>query len=241
MPYALVTGAGVRVGRAIAEHLAAAGYTLLLHANRSEQAARELQAEIEAKGGQASVHVADLGTSAGIDALAAAAAEQTGALDVLVNSAALFGKVPFREVSRADFARLHAVNTEAPFFLTQRLLPLLEAAAPSLVVNVGDILGQRSPPGYAHYAITKAALLHLTRALAVELAPKVRVNAVSPGTVAFPEDYDEELREKIRRRVPLGRVGEPDDIARAVIFLAQHAPFVSGQDLQVDGGRSAVP
>jgi pteridine reductase len=241
MPYALVTGAGVRVGRAIACALAAEGYTLLLHANSSRAAVDEVRAGIEARGGAASVHLHDLSSPAGTDALAREAAEATDTLDVLVNSAALFGKVPFREVSREDYARLQAVNLEAPFFLTQRLLPLLEAAAPSLVVNIGDVMGQRSGPGYAHYAVTKAALLHLTRALAVELAPKVRVCSVSPGTVDFPVDYDEELRGRIRRRIPLGHEGEAADIARAVVFLAKHAPFVSGQDLQVDGGRSQVP
>lgn len=241
MPTAVVTGAGVRVGRAIAEALAHAGYVTALHANRSRDAVTEVRRGIEDRGGEASVHLADLSSPVEVERLAREVSERYGSVDVLVNSAALFEKVPFREVSREQVARMRAVNLDAPFFLTQALLPALEEGDGGLVVNITDIMGERSPPGFAHYAITKAALLHLTRALAVELAPKVRVNALSPGTVAFPEDYSDEDRQKVLRRVPLRREGEPEDIARAVVFLASQAPYVTGQVLAVDGGRGCVP
>ncbi len=242
MPTALVTGAGVRVGRAIAIALAREGYVVALHANASRDAVLEVQAEIESAGGRASVHLADLSQTGEVRRLAAEVTERAeGSLDVLVNSAALFEKVAFRDVSEAQVTRMRAVNLDAPFFLTQALLPALEAGAGGLVVNLTDILAERSPPGFAHYAITKAALLHLTRALAVELAPKVRVNALAPGTVLFPDDYDDQQRANVLRRVPLARAGEPDDIARAVLFLAKDAPYVSGQVLAIDGGRSCVP
>lgn len=241
MPSALVTGAGIRVGRAIALALSRAGFSVALHANRSRDAVCAVQEQIQQSGGQASVHLADLSAREDVLRLADEVMELHPSLDVLVNSAALFEQVPFRDVSPAAVDVMRAVNLDAPFFLTQRLLPALEAEAGGLVVNITDILGERSPPGFAHYAITKAALLHLTRALAVELAPKVRVNALSPGTVAFPEDYSAEAREKILRRVPLRREGTPEDIARCVVFLAREAPYVTGQTLDVDGGRSCVP
>lgn len=241
MPAALVTGAGVRVGRAIALALAREGYALALHANRSRDAVVEVQREIEQGGGSATVHLADLSRTGEVKRLAREVEDAHGDLDVLVNSAALFEKVPFKDVSEEQVVRMRAVNLDAPFFLTQALLPALERSGAGLVVNITDILGERSPPGFAHYAITKAALLHLTRALAVELAPKVRVNALSPGTVLFPEDYDEAQRKSVLRRVPLAREGQPDDVARAVVFLAKEAPYVTGQVIALDGGRSCVP
>lgn len=229
------------MGRAIALALAKEGYALALHANASRDAVLEVQREIEEGGGEATVHLADLSRVDEVKRLAREVDETHRELDVLVNSAALFEKVPFRDVREEQVARMRQVNLDAPFFLTQALLPALERGEGGLVVNITDILGERSPPGFAHYAITKAALLHLTRALAVELAPKVRVNALSPGTVLFPPDYDEAQRKSVLRRVPLAREGEPDDIARAVVFLATQAPYVTGQVLAVDGGRSCVP
>lgn len=229
------------MGRAIALALARAGYSLALHANASRDAVLEVQQEIESGGGEATVHLADLSRLDEVKRLAREVMDAHPDLHILVNSAALFEKVPFREVSEEQVARMRQVNLDAPFFLTQALLPALERGEGGLVVNITDILGERSPPGFAHYAITKAALLHLTRALAVELAPKVRVNALSPGTVLFPEDYDEAARASVLRRVPLAREGVPEDVARAVVFLAQDAPYVTGQVLALDGGRSVVP
>lgn len=240
MPVALVTGSGVRLGRAIALELAGAGYDLLLHANRSVEAVRSLRDEIAAVGRNVSVLQADLSTSEGQDALAREAARQAGALDVLVNNAGLFEKIPFEEVGRETWRRMLSVNLEAPYFLVQALLPSLRRAPSPCVVNLTDIGGERPTPGYSHYSITKAGLLMLTRTLAAELAPQVRVNAVSPGTVVFPEDFDDVTRAEYLARIPMRREGSAEDVARAVVFLVRDAPYVTGQAINVDGGRSSV-
>ena len=133
---------------------------------------------------------------------------------------------------------MQAINLEAPFFLTQALLPSLKKSDRACVVNITDIGGERPVTEYAHYSVSKAGLLMLTRALAVELAPAVRVNAVSPGTVAFPENFTEDERRHHLRRVPMAREGKVEDAAQAVAFLAK-APYVTGQVLAIDGGRSA--
>lgn len=179
--------------------------------------------------------MSDLSTESGVEALAAAA-HSRGTLDVLVNNAGIYESTPFVRTTRAELARTLAVNLEAPFFLTQALLPLLLAAPAPCVVNVTDVAVRRPYPRYAPYLVSKAGLTMLTKALALELAPRVRVNAVAPGTVAFPEDFDPEKRARILARVPLGREGSPDDIGRAVVFLVRDAPYSTGHVLDVGGG-----
>jgi pteridine reductase len=236
---ALVTGAGIRVGRAVAEALAVAGYDLVLHANRSRQPVEEVAREARALGRRAEVVVADLSDSGEVDRLGQELRARHPALDLLVHNAGLFERVDFADITRAQYRHMLAVNLDAPFFLTQALLPSLLAAEDPLVVQVGDIAGERPVPRYAHYSVSKAGVLMLTRALAVELGPKVRVNAVSPGTVAFPENFDQAARERIVGRVPLRREGTPADVAEAVLYLTR-ARYVTGQVLGVDGGRGAV-
>ncbi len=236
MPLALVTGAGVRVGRAIAVALADAGFDLLLHAHRSREAAGGVAAEVRRRGREAELVVADLSDPAGPSELVAAVTAKRSSLDVLVNSAGLYERVRFADLTRAQVERMMRVNVEAPLFLVQGLLPLLEAAPSPCVVNVTDVAIARPYPGYAHYMTSKAALEELTKALAVELAPRVRVNAVAPGTVAFPDDFDAHKRARILARVPAGREGTPDDIGRAVVYLVRDAPYVTGHTLSVDGG-----
>jgi pteridine reductase len=165
--------------------------------------------------------------------------ERASELDVLVHNAGLFEKLAFEAIDADRYRRMQAVNVEAPFFLTQALLPALRAAS-GVVIHLTDIGGERPIPGYAHYSVSKAALIMLTRALAAELAPSVRVNAVSPGTVIFPEDFDEATRAAFLARIPLGREGDGADVAKAVLFLVRDAPYVTGQVLAVDGGRSSV-
>lgn len=239
MGVALVTGAGVRVGRAIAFALAQAGYDLHLHVHSSLEEAEYLQKQLQELGRSTWVWQADLGDETSLKDLATHVMRETPALDVLVHNAGLFERIPFRSVSRDAFRRMLGINLEAPYFLTQLLLPALEEARDPLVVNIGDIAGERPIPHYSHYAVSKAGLLMLTRSLAVELAPRIRVNAVSPGTVAFPEDMGADTREKIIARIPMQREGSPTDIARAVRFLAEEAPYITGQVLNVDGGWSA--
>lgn len=240
MPTAFITGAGVRLGQATALALARAGYDLVLHANRSRVALDSVATEARALGRRVETVLADLSQPSAVDALARTVAASAPRLDVLVHNAGLFEAVPFERIDREQYRRMQAVNLEAPFFLTQALLPNLRAARPAAVVHVADIAGERPLPGYAHYSVSKSALLMLTRALAAELAPDVRVNAVSPGTVLFPEDFDAETRARFLARIPLGREGSAEDVARTILFLVRDAPYVTGQALAVDGGRSSV-
>ncbi|MBM7113624.1 SDR family oxidoreductase [Archangium primigenium] len=239
MTTAFITGAGVRVGSAVARALGQAGYDLALHANRSAESVRALAEEFEVLGRRVTVHTADLSRPEAVDALGAEVRAAHPALDVVVHNAGLYAAVPFGAITRAQYQTMVGVNLDAPFFLTQALLPSLRAGTSPLVVHLTDIAGERPVGGYAHYSVSKAGLIMLTRALAVELAPHVRVNAISPGTVAFPEDFDAAAREDTLRRIPLGREGSVEDVARAVLFLARDAPYVTGQVLAVDGGRSA--
>jgi len=239
MSTAFVTGAGIRVGRAIALALADAGYDLVLHANASLQALEEVAAEARRRGRTVDLRTADLSDGAAVDRLAADVRAAHPALDLVVHNAGLFERAPFGTIDRARYRRMQAVNLDAPFFLTQGLLPALRAAAAPCVIHVTDIAADRPYEGYAHYSVSKAGLAMLTRALAVELAPHVRVNAVAPGTVAFPPDFDAAARAAVLARVPLRREGDPEDVARAVVFLAQQ-PYLTGQVIDVDGGRSVV-
>lgn len=240
MPLALITGAGIRVGRAIAIALANAGYDLVLHAHRSQQGLSEVAAI--AKTHQRSVQqvLADLSATDGVATLTAAIQAQHQALDVLVNSAGAYERLPFADLSRASYARMMAVNLEAPLFLTQALLPLLRAAPAPCVINITDASIDKPYAGYTHYMVSKAALSMLTRTLAIELAPRIRVNAVAPGTVVFPSDFDPAKRQRIVSRIPLARAGTAEDIGRAVVYLVRDAPYVTGQTIAVDGGATLV-
>lgn len=234
---ALVTGGGVRLGRQIALALADCGYDLVLHCFSSREGAEGVAQEARARGVSAVVVPADLGTVEGCAALCA----EAGAVDVLVNNAALYEAVPFGEMSVASWERMLAVNTRAPALLAQGLLPGLRASLQEgggVIINICDIGGDRPAPGYTHYSVSKAGIRMLTRALAVELAPQVRVNSVSPGTVLPPVELSEDAAAAILSTIPAGRFGTADDIARAVVFLVTQAPYITGQDLAVCGGRS---
>lgn len=235
-----ISGAGVRVGRALALAFADAGYDLLLHAHRSRGPVEEVAEAVRAHGRKASIFLADLSREEEVERLAAEIREATPSLDVLVHNAAIYEAIPFAAIDRARYRRMQAINLEAPFFLSQALLPLLEKGRDPLILHIGDIGGERAEPGFAHYSVSKAGILMLTRALAVELAPRIRVNAISPGTVIFPEGLDDATRRAILARIPMGREGTGDDVARAAVFLAKDAPYFTGQILAVDGGRSAL-
>lgn len=239
MGTAFVTGAGIRIGSAVARALGRAGYDLALHANRSLDSLQSLAEELRGLGRRVTLHAGDLSHPDAVDALGAQVRAACPSLDVVVHNAGLFERVDFADITRAQYRRMLGVNLDAPFFLTQALLPSLRAGKDPLVVHLTDIGGERPVSHYAHYSVSKAGLIMLTRALAVELAPHVRVNAVSPGTVAFPEDFDAAAREAVLKRIPMGREGSVEDIARTVVFLAREAPYITGQVIAVDGGRSA--
>ena len=236
VPVALVTGAGRRVGARIARELHAAGMSVAVHCHRSREEAEELRAELEAaRPGSAAVVAADLLDPTAARAAVAAAAERWGRLDVLVNNASTFYPTPIGEVTEADWRDLVGSNLAAPFFLAQAAAPLLRAAR-GCIVNIADVYGHRPLAGHPVYSAAKAGLLMLTRALALELGPEVRVNSISPGAVLWPED-DDPGRRRVIDGIALGRSGDPGDVARAALFLARDAPYVTGQDLAVDGGR----
>src|SRR6218665_1057039 len=239
MGTAFITGAGIRVGSAVARALGRAGYDLALHANRSGDSVEALAEEFRALGRRVTVPAADLSRPEAVDDLGARVREAHPALDVVVHNAGLYEAIPVGAITRARYQTMLGVNLDAPFFLTQALLPSLRAGTSPLVVHLTDIAGERPVSGYAHYSVSKAGLIMLTRALAVELAPHVRVNAISPGTVAFPENFDAAEREATLPRIPMARDGSVEDVARAVLFLAREAPYITGQVLAVDGGRSA--
>ena len=221
---ALVTGAGTRVGRAIALDLSRNGWEVVAHFH-SHRPPRTL---LGIRG--------DLSLPDGPSSLARAFRKRFDRLDLLVNSAALFERRAVEDTDAALFDAQMALNARAPLLLTRALLPLLRRGRGS-VVNVIDVGGAIVPwASYSAYGASKAALRAVTEALALELAPSVRVNGVAPGTVLWPESYTAGARRRLARRIPLRRVGAPEDVARAVRFLAD-SPFVTGALVPVDGGR----
>jgi len=234
---ALVTGGGVRVGAAIARALAAAGADLIVHYGQSAEGARAVVAEAEGQGRRATALQADLRDRAELDRLAAdALAWSGGRLDLLVHNAANFERIDPAALDAAAWDRAMELNAEAPYLLTLALAPALRAAR-GAVVAIACLSADRPWRTYIPYSISKAAVAHVVRSLALGLAPEVRVNGVSPGAVLLPEGYDEAERARALKRVPLGRLGSPEDVARAVVFLAEN-DFVTGQILAVDGGEA---
>lgn len=243
---ALVTGAGHRVGRAIALALAGAGADVVVHYGGSRAAAEATAAEIAGLGVAAEAWPADLADPAAIAGLFERVTDRFGRLDVLVNSAATFRKQSFGRVSAADWDAALAVNLRAPFLCTQHAAPLMRAAArpggaPRLVVNLADLSGVYPWKGYVQHGVSKAGLLHLTRIAARELAPDIRVNAVVPGAILPPPgvDPDGDLWQAMGGAAPLGRPGHPDRVGEAVVFLAAN-DYITGVALPVDGGEHLV-
>ncbi len=237
----LVTGAGRRVGAEIARVLHAAGADVVLHCRHSRQEAETLAAELhERRSGSALVVQADLLESGMPEEVVSAALAWKGRLYGLVNNASTFYPSPLGTIGEEVWADLMGSNLKAPLLLTQAAAPALEAGQ-GAVVNLVDIHAERPLAGYPVYCAAKAGLVGLTRALAIELAPRVRVNAVAPGPIVWPEDnqFPPEEQERIIGHTLLRRIGAPADIAAAVKFLIFDAQFVTGQILAVDGGRGA--
>lgn len=236
---ALVTGGAVRVGRAVALGLAEAGWDVAVHCHASAGPAEDTAGRIRAAGRRAAVLRADLRDPEAIPPLVDGAAEALGGLDLLVNSAAAFPRARPGDVTREGWDDVFALNARAPFFCAVEARRRMGPGGGS-VVNVADAAFDRAWPARAPYAATKAALVSLTRSLAAAWGPEVRVNAVAPGPVLLPEDADEEERRRAARGTALGRTGEPEDVADAVVWLAG-AGYVTGQVVRVDGGASVVP
>lgn len=236
---ALVTGGARRVGAEIVSHLHAAGARVAIHCHHSRAEGEALAATLNSgRRDSAAVFAADLLRSEAIPPLVGEVTRRFGGLDILVNNASAFYPTPFGELNDAQWNELMGSNLKAPLLLAQAAAGELRRAH-GLVVNIVDIHGLRPLPGYIIYSTAKAALLHLTRALARELAPEVRVNGIAPGPVLWPEaGTDAAQRQAIIDSTLLQRAGSPADVARAVRFFAADAPYVTGQILAVDGGRS---
>lgn len=235
----LVTGGAVRVGRAIALEFAHAGWALAFTYRSSAAAARELEAELGAAGTPALAIAADLADHGARALVAERVQREFGGLDALVNSAAIFPRTPFEDLTPALLADAMRTNLEAPLFLTQACAPALRRRR-GAVVNIADIYGIFPLPHHLAYSVSKAALIAATRALAVEMAPEVRVNAVAPGIAVFPDGYDDAARERLLARTLLRREGGAAEIARTVRFLVEGVDTVTGQVLTVDGGRTVA-
>ena len=235
----LITGGGKRVGAAICRRLHAGGASLMLHYRKSAGEARLLSAELNhVRAGSVALIQADLLETAKLPSLIEQTVQTFGRLDGLVNNASSFFATPLGEITIADFDDLVGTNLKAPLFLAQAAAPALRRAQ-GAIVNIADIHAERPLKNFVVYSVAKTALVGLTRSLAREMAPEVRVNAVAPGPVLWPDDesFDELSRQRIISHTPLRREGTPDDIAGAVHFLLADARYVTGETISVDGGR----
>ncbi len=231
---ALVTGAGQRVGQAIAVALGAAGFRVAVHHHGSAQGAADTVARIRAAGGDAAAVRADLRAADECVALVATVVERFGRLDALVNSAAGMVRTPLGTTSAATFDEIISLNLRAPFLLAQAAGVVLPVGG--AIVNIADHMAHEPWPDYAVHGVSKAGVEALTRHLAAALAPRVRVNAVAPGFVLAPVGMPDDASERFAAETPLRRLGTPADVAQAVLYLLD-APYVTGEILHVDGGR----
>ena len=236
---ALVTGAARRVGAAIARALHERGANVVLHYLSSAEEADALARELNgARPGSATSIGCDLLDCAALKGLAYTAVHAFGGLDILVNNASSFSPPPLGDIDEDDWNDLIGTNLKAPLFLAQAAAPALRERG-GLIINLVDIHGMRPLRRHPVYCVAKAGLIMLTKSLARELGPQVRVNAIAPGPVVWPEGgVDAALQEEIIGRTALKRIGSAEDVARAAVFFACEAPFVTGQILAVDGGRS---
>jgi pteridine reductase len=236
---ALITGGGRRLGAEIARTLHAEGARVLIHYHRSRAQAEALAQQFNtARADSAAVYGADLLDLQALPAIVHAAINRFGRLDALVNNASSFYPTPLGEITPAAFDDLVGTNLRAPLFLAQAAAPELRHRE-GLVLNIIDIHGTRPLKRHPVYCAAKAGLSMLTQSLAREMAPHVRVNGISPGPVMWPEaSMDSDLQARILDRTALKRMGSPTDVARAALFFVKDAPYVTGQILAVDGGRS---
>ncbi len=238
---ALVTGGAKRVGAAICRRLHAQGANLMLHHRASVAEARALQHELNTqRAGSVALIQADLLKSASLPDLVKTTVKQFGSLDVLINNASSFFATAIGDINEQAWEDLIGTNLKAPLFLSQAAAGELRKRH-GCIVNIVDIHAEFPMKNYVVYSVAKGGLLALTRSLARELGPEVRVNGVAPGTILWPEDdnwSDEISRQRVINQTALKRIGDPDDIAKAVEFLVTAAPYVTGQVIAVDGGRS---
>jgi pteridine reductase len=235
----LITGGAVRVGAAICRRLHAGGANLMLHYRASAGEARLLQAELNhIRAESVALIQADLLDLNKLPAVIDQTLQTFGRLDALVNNASSFFPTPVGDITSQAWDDLIGTNLRAPLFLAQAAAPALKKSQ-GAIVNIADIHAERPLKNFVVYSIAKAGLLGMTRSLARELAPEIRVNAIAPGPILWPDDasFDELSRQRIISHTPLKREGDPDDIAKAVRFLLDDATYVTGETIRVDGGR----
>lgn len=239
---ALITGSARRIGREIARRLHKEGMRIMIHYHASREDADALMSDLNARRSDSAAAVkGDLADASAPEQIMLETVHAFGRLDVLVNNASTFYPTPIKDATEQQWEELIAINLKAPFFLAQAAASLLDEYD-GCIVNIVDIYGRRPLESHPIYCTAKAGLIMLTLALACDLAPSVRVNAVAPGAILWPEnDADELSQQRIIARTPLKRMGTPAEIAAAVLFLIRDASFSSGQVIAVDGGRCLVP
>lgn len=233
---ALVTGGARRMGRFFAEALAARGMRVAIHYGASATDAETLRAALEARGCDAATFGADLRDAGRAAELIDRVVEHFGGLDLLVNSAAVMERLTVAETTVDQWDAIMHLNLRAPFFLAQRAAPHL-AKSRGTIVNIADLGGLEPWPSYAAHSISKAGVVMLTKVLATALAPEVTVNAIAPGTVLVPDDFDAAKRAFLSETTPLRRLGTPQDAVNALLYLVERGDFVTGETIVVDGGR----
>ena len=237
---ALVTGGARRVGAEMVRALHACGYRMAIHYRQSQSEAQKLTAELNAcRPNSAACFEADLREDTAPESLIRLVIQQFDRLDGLINNASSFYPTPFGQIQPQDWEELAASNLKTPLFLAQAAAPALKKTG-GAIVNLIDIHAERPLRHYAAYNTAKAGLLGLTRSLALELAPEIRVNGIAPGAILWPEDqqFSPEMRSAILKQIPLSRMGTPKDVAEVAVFLIHEAHYLTGQILNVDGGRS---
>ncbi|HEU4754582.1 MAG TPA: SDR family oxidoreductase [Armatimonadota bacterium] len=232
---AVVTGGAARVGKAIALALAGRGAKVAFTYRSSAAEAEATLAELRGMGVEAAAARCDQRDPAQVEDAVRTVEEALGPVEVLVNSASIFNRTPFAEATLEDWDAHLEVNLRGPWLFARAVGPGMRERGAGSIVNLVDIAAERPFPGYLPYSVSKAGLVALTKGLARALAPEVRVNAIAPGTVLWPEDYPEEQKEALLRKTPLQRAGSPEDIARTVLFLAEEE-YITGAVLPVDGG-----
>jgi pteridine reductase len=237
---ALVTGAGRRVGRAIALKFAERGAAVAVHYRTSRAEADAVVAEIADKGGRAQAFCANLEQVAEIEQMIANILDAFGRIDILVNSASIFGPTPLGEITERDWDANLDINLKAPFFLSKFAGAAMRRQGAGKIVNLGDWAGIRPYKDYLPYSVSKSGMIGLTKALAKELAPEVQVNCIALGMVMPPEEYSAAEIQRMVERTPTKKMGSAEDVARAVMFFCEATDFATGAILTLEGGRLLV-
>ncbi|MCA9508568.1 MAG: SDR family oxidoreductase [Myxococcales bacterium] len=239
MKIALITGSAIRIGRGIAETMLEANYRLILHAHTSIETLNEWVKKNTRKDQVIATICADLSSEKGQIEFCQKVQECTDRLHTIVHNASVFKPEVFESISRESYRLNQGINLDAPFFITQSLLPLLRKSENPSVINIIDALWSRPRPLFSHYSVGKAGLAILTKVLAQELAPKIRVNAIAPGTFLFQPFHSQQTRAQVINKIPLGKIGTVNEIGKTVLFISESL-YMTGEIISIDGGRSLV-